>query len=187
MFGAILVLQLKDNSDSETLTLVEKLMDTRLVSSVEFSPVTGKSFPAFRYPIILNRQERGVIVHPALLIDEVPSSEEELQEAGKKYGHSLVELWQKDLPISGDFAIEVLKATGWGIGRLEENEKGDLNFSLHDPVFGVDSELKERTVFLVGFIGGVLESALKRTLELSNYRFDGKSNALVVKFTKVPD
>jgi hypothetical protein len=190
MFGAVLVLQLRDDSDSETLTLVERLMDTRLVSSVEFAPLSGKSFPSFRFPIIVSQEERGVIVQPASFVDSILATNGttmNLLDAGKKYGHSVVKgLKNESNPLlDAGIIIQLLKATGWGIGKFEENEKGNVTFILRDPVFGIDSEQEVRTEFIVGLLRGVIEEVLSAELQVISYRFDGKSNSLVVKLSKL--
>lgn len=190
LFGAVLVLELKDSSDLETLTLVERLMDTRLVSTVEFAPLNRGAFTSFRFPIILDHEERGVIVEPASLVDDIIASGGptlKLKDAGRKYGHSLSKILKKDSNSRLDSAavIQMLKATGWGAGKFEEGENDNATFILHDPVFGIASELERRTEFVVGLLQGTMEDALGRSLQVSSYRFDGKSNSLVVKFSKL--
>jgi len=187
VFGASLILQLEKNSDSETLSLVEKLMDTRTVSSVEFAPLKGKSFANFRFPIVVLSGERGVIIQPEVLVDSVQEAGKlsaiAVLESGRKYGHSFASHLRRK---SGkeDVVIQVLRATGWGTGKYEENEKGEIIFVLKDPAIGVDAELEDKSRFLVGLIQGMLEEILGYQMRVLNDRFDGKTNSLIVKLVK---
>ncbi len=190
-FAATLVLELKNNSDSETLTLVEKLMDTKVVSSVEFSPLKGRKFASFRFPIVILPGERGVIVQPQLLMNglaEDAKQEEAITilEGGRSYGHSFAKLLheRKTGERDTDIMIQSLKVTGWGIGECKENEKGDITFIMKDPVFGLDSEHDSESRFLVGMIQGMIEEIFSRPMSLQGDRFDGKTNSLVIKLTK---
>jgi acetolactate synthase regulatory subunit len=189
-FGATLVLELKNNSDSEILNLVEKLMDTRIVSSIEFAPLEGRPFASFRFPIFILPGERGVVIQPELLVDSLPIAAQNnaafLQESGKIYGHSLAKRIRNIEPSNRklDMVIQTLKATGWGIGKCEENEKGDLTFILGDPAFGINSELENRTNYLVGMLQGLIEEILDHSFDVDSERFDGKTNSLVVRMSK---
>ena len=187
VFGATLVLELrKKSSDSDMFALVEKLMDTRLVSSVEFAPLEGKAFTNFRFPIVILPEERGVIVQPQILIDclvavfhgNVASS----LEAGRRYGSLLASHFSSQKTVGT--AIQALKATGWGIGKYEENEKGKITFALSDPVIGIESELESRSRFLVGMIQGMLENICGYPMILLGDGFDGKTNSLIVRLAK---
>lgn len=190
-FGLTLIMELKKNStDSDTLTLVEKLMDTRIVSSVEFAPLAGKAFQSFRFPIMIFPQERGVIVEPELLIEGLEEGGsvlgESLLQGGREYGHSLARgLRNQELEEKGPEAIvQFLKATGWGLGNYEENEVGQVTFTVSDPVLGADSELKGRNKFLVGMTHGMFEGMDGIEYSLASYRFDGKTNSLLIKLIK---
>jgi acetolactate synthase regulatory subunit len=186
-FGASLILQLEKNSDSETLSLVEKLMDTRTVSSVEFAPLKGKFFANFRFPIVVLPGERGVIIQPEALVESVQEagqlSAAAVLETGRKYGHSFA---SQSRGKSGkeDIVIQVLRATGWGTGKYEENEMGEVIFVLKDPAIGVDTEFEDKSRFIVGLIQGMLEEILGCQMRVLNDRFDGKTNSLVVKLIK---
>jgi len=189
-FGAILVLELKKNSDSETMTLVEKLMDTRVVSSIEFSSLEGRSFTNFRFPIAILPGERGVIIQPEYLVDYLQFTFQgkgiPILDCGRNYGRLLADnLRKKKISDSGsDLVVQMIKATGWGIGKYEENEKGQIIFILKDPAFGIDSESKYRIDFLAGMIQGMIEGILNCSMCLLGSRFDGKTNALVVKLSR---
>lgn len=192
-FGVTLVLELKKNgTDSDTLSLVEKLMNTKIVSSVEFSPLAGRAFQSFRFPIIVFTQERGVFVEPELLIEELEETAsglpESLLQAGRKYGNAVARQL-KNLELdskASESIVQFLKATGWGLGNYTENEVGQITFTLSDPVFGVDSELNGKNKFLVGIIRGMFEGMAGVEYSLASDRFDGKTNSLVIKLTK-PD
>jgi hypothetical protein len=189
-FGATLVLELKNSSDSQTLTLVEKLMDTRIVSSIEFAPLEGRSFNIFRFPIVILPEERGVIVQPELLIDGIQNAIEEqsksILEAGRNYGRALASRLHQSNGTEKSLGIivQTLKATGWGIGKFEENENGEVLFTLGDPAFGINSEMKMRSRFLVGMIQGMVEGVHGCNMRLLSDRFDGKSNSVVVRLSK---
>lgn len=185
-FGAIMILKLKENSDSDTLTLVEKLMETRLVSSVEFAPLQGKSYPTFRYPILMYHGERGVIVQPTLLVDSFRTgSKKAIFEAGKEYGRSFTRALSRNRPRDSSLVIQALKITGWGIGKFEEDETGEVTFTLRDPVFGLESEFEDRNKFIVGMLHGIAEETFQVAFAQVTYRFDGKSNSLIVKLKKL--
>jgi acetolactate synthase regulatory subunit len=189
-FGITLILQLEKNSDSETLLLVEKLMETKMVSSVEFAPLKGKAFANFRFPIVLLPRTRGVIVLAEALAESIQGaaelSDSALQEAGIRYGHSFAKqsFEEKILAKREDLLIQILRATGWGTGKLEENEKREITFVLKDPVIGVDSEMVGKSRFLVGMLQGMLAEALDFPLQLLHDRFDGKTNSLVLKLAR---
>jgi len=187
-FAATLILELRKNStDSETLTIVEKLMDTRIISSVEFSPLAA--FQTFRYPTLIMPDERGVIVQPDLLVEALEDAglADSLLQAGREYGRYLaLRLKTKELDGKGSEAIiQLLKATGWGLGNYEENEAGQIVFSLSDPVFGVNSELNNRSKFLVGLIYGLIEEMTGAEYSLVSNRFDGKTNSIVIRLTRL--
>ena len=80
-----------------------------------------------------------------------------------------------------ELLIQILRATGWGTGKFEENEKGEITFVLKEPVIGVDSELEGKSRFLVGMLQGMLEETLGGPLQLLHDRFDGKTNSLVLE------
>ncbi|HYB03886.1 MAG TPA: hypothetical protein VED17_05465 [Nitrososphaerales archaeon] len=187
VFGTTLILQLEKNSDSETLVLVEKLMETKMVSSIEFAPLKGKAFANFRFPIIMLPGTRGVIVLAEALAESIQGaaglSNSVVQEAGIRYGHSFAKqsLEEEKAVKREETLVQILRATGWGTGKLEENEKGEITFVIKDPVIGVDSELEGKSRFLVGMLQGMLEEALGRRLQLLQDRFDGKTNSLVLK------
>ncbi len=189
-FGVTLVLELKRNTDSETLTLVEKLMDTKVVTSIEFAPLEGRPFNNFRYPIAILPDKRGVVIQPELLVDGFQSAFQSqklgISDGGRNYGRSLVdELRRQKISDRGyEVIVEILKATGWGIGKYEEDEKGRVTFTLKDPAFGIESELEGRTEFLVGMIRGMVERIQGYQMELEGSRFDGKTNSLIVKLSR---
>jgi hypothetical protein len=189
-FGTTLILQLEKNSDSETLVLVEKLMETKMVSSVEFAPLKGKAFANFRFPIVLLPEKRGVIVLAEALAESIQGaaelSDSALQDAGIRYGHSFAKLSleEKKSAKREEMVIQILRATGWGIGKFEENEKGEITFVLKDPVIGMDSELEGKSRFLVGMLQGMLEEVVGPPLQLLHDRFDGKTNSLVLKLAR---
>lgn len=189
-FGAVLVIELKKNSDSETLSIVEKLMDTKVVSTIEFAPVDGKFFMSFRFPIKILPQDRGVVVQPDLLIDGFLSADQRdapsIFEAGRTYGRSFASRLKSTAKSERklDVVNQTLKATGWGVGNYEENERGEITFTLSDPVFGIESEMERRSRFLVGLIQGMIEETIDCSLELLGDRFDGKINALVVRMKR---
>lgn len=190
-FAALLVLGLKDNSDSETLGLVEKLMDTRIVSSVEFSPLKGRAFTSFRYPLLLWSQARGVMVQPGSLLialtDTSSLGSKALRQAGRRYGHSTIHeaKAEKRWKLGLDFVSQIMKATGWGICKIEENERREFTVNLQDPAFAIDSEREGD--FVAGLLQGMMEEISDRTLKQDSQRFDGKANSLVVRLSTVKE
>ena len=56
-----MLLELK-NSRQDMVGLVEKVMETKVVTSVEFSPLEGKLFSNFHFPIFLFPDKRGIIL-----------------------------------------------------------------------------------------------------------------------------
>jgi hypothetical protein len=190
IFRATLILQLENDSDSETLTLVEKLMETKMVSRIEFAPLKEKAFGNFRFPIILLPGKRGVVIQPTSLARGLQEtshlSDSDLQQAGLAYGRAFagLVLTVKKSGRAEEIVLQVLRATGWGTGKLEENEKGQITFILKDPAIGIESEGDGASKFLLGMIQGMLEETFSSSLHLLQDRFDGKTNSLVLRLAK---
>jgi len=183
-FGATIQLEIK-NSSQDMVSLVGKVMETKVVSSVEFSPLEGKLFSNFHFPIFLFPNKRGIIL-PA---DELIIFENELRsklgseadsvifEGGRSYGSNLISQFVTDKDREKEAfekAVEILKATGWGIGKFEAEETGIVNFSLSDPP--IDPEIKSR--FLSGIVQGILEKVFGQDMKILADNFDAQKNSL---------
>ncbi len=189
-FGATLTLQLEKESDSETLTLVEKLMETKMVSTIEFAPLKGKAFGTFRFPVILMPGDRGVVVQATSLSksfrETANLSDRMIQDVGISYGRTFARqaLSKKKSVKQDEIVLQILRASGWGTGKLEENAKGEITFILKDPVIGLESEGDGDSRFLIGMIQGMLEEAFSCAFRLLQDRFDGKTNSLVLRLLR---
>jgi len=185
-FGITMVLELK-NSSQDIVGLVEKVMETKVVTSVEFSRLEGKMFSRFHFPIFLFPDKRGVI----LLAEELNIFENNLNnklgsdagsvifEEGRRYGSNLISQYpdgnsRKKKAL--EHAVEIMKATGWGIAKCDADETGTVKFSLSDPP--IDPKIKTKSRFLAGMVQGILEKISGDNMRVIEDHFDTQKNSL---------
>ena len=191
-FETTMLLELK-NSNQEIVGVVEKVMETKVVTSIEFSPMEGKLFSNFHFPIFLFPNKRGIF----LLAEELTSFEEDLAgklgseagsivfEEGRKYGSNLVSQFPSNKFRKAEAlenALGIMKATGWGIGKCETDEKGIVKFSLIDPPSS--PEIETKSSFLIGMIQGILEKTFGQNMYILENRFDAQRNSLNLAMAK---
>jgi predicted hydrocarbon binding protein len=177
--------------------LVEKVMETKVVTSIEFSRLEGKMFSNFHFPIFLFPNKRGIIL-PAeelnILEDDLKSklgseASSVIFEWGRRYGSNLVNQFPEDdvrKKEALEHAIEIMKATGWGIGKCETDEKGIVKFSLSDPTIDSETRIKDR--FLAGMVQGIVEMMTGQNMKIIEDHFDAQKNSLnftLVKSTRI--
>ena len=185
IFGTTMVLELK-NSSQDMVGLVEKVMETKVVTSIEFSRLEGKMFSNFHFPIFLFPNKRGII----LLAEELNILENDLKcklgseassvifEWGRRYGSNLVSQFpesdvRKEEAL--EYAVEIIRATGWGIGKCETDEKRIVKFSLSDPP--IDSKLRTSR-FPAGMVQGIVEKITRQNMQIIEDHFDAQKNSL---------
>ncbi|MDA4130567.1 MAG: hypothetical protein OK457_07330, partial [Thaumarchaeota archaeon] len=79
-----------------------------------------------------------------------------------------------------DAVLEITRAIGWGVSKLEEQENSEVVFSLsHPPSAGAES-----SNFLLGVVLGLTECILERKLQVSETRYDKSKNLLTVRMRR---
>jgi predicted hydrocarbon binding protein len=153
----------------------------------------GKMFSNFHFPIFLFPNKRGVI----LLAEELTILENNLSsrlgsetdsiifEVGRRYGIYLMSQFPNNNLRKKEAlgnAVEIMKATGWGIGKCETDETGIYGFSLIDPP--IDPNIKTKSKFLAGMVQGILEKVSGQDLQIIEDSFDAQKNSLNFKLVK---
>ena len=185
-FSALLMVQ-SQKSDAEMFGLVEKIMRTHLVDSIEFSPREKRIFSHFRFPLELTFGQRGVLITPnsLLLLERSYEKSSEAPAAyffdgGRSFGSELVSFCPKKSLFDSETeyieaVLEVTQAAGWGICTRQILEGNENVFTMSEPPSGSDSS------FVVGMLVGIAESALKKRVGALTTHFDKPKNVLSVK------
>lgn len=106
-------------------------------------------------------------------------------EEGRRYGSNLVSQFPDNnfrKKEGLENSIEILKATGWGIGKCETDKTGIIKFSLSDP--SINPRIETRSRFLVGMVQGILEKISCQNMRVIEERFDAQKNSLNFTFAK---
>jgi hypothetical protein len=135
-YAATLLLQIK-KSDVDMFNLVAKIMLSRLVTAIEFSPRNNRPFSTYRFPINLVADKRAIL----FTVDAIASLEDNFRKKfgseadstfhnlGKSYGVDLVNHCPKRSGSESetdfvDAVLEITKATGWGLSKWEIRDDG---------------------------------------------------------------
>ncbi|MDA4111004.1 MAG: hypothetical protein OK439_00585 [Thaumarchaeota archaeon] len=193
-FVATLLVHLK-KTDIGMFDLVEKIMESKLVSTVEFSPREKRLFSNYLFPINLVSGKRSILTTADLMIRLESNfrktlgqrSDSIFYEEGRSYGSQLASLYSKKARSESDMEsiqaiLEVTKATGWGLSKCELQEDGSVNYSLIDPPSNGNGNVS--SLFLVGMMRGLMEQALGHGLKVVDQNYDRVKNTLTLKLAK---
>jgi hypothetical protein len=188
-FSATFLVQVS-KSDAEMFALVEKIMRSRLVASIEFSPRNKRIFSQFRFPVNIVRNERVVLLRAETILNlEIKfrnfmgeKSDLLFFDSGRSYGEDLTRLSPKRSEFENDTEylqgiLEVTKATGWGVCTCQQLESAEFLFMLSEPPVEIPSN------FLTGMIIGIAEVVLDRKLRVVSTEFDKSKNLFSLRAT----
>jgi hypothetical protein len=178
-------------SDVEMFAMVEKVMQSRLVKSIEFSPRNKRIFSNYRFPITIGKNERVVLIRAEVIFDlEIQfremfgeKSDSLFYDAGRSYGEDLTRLSPKRSEFESDTEylealLDVTKATGWGVGAATQLENSEMLFFLSEPP---SNRRKTTSSFLLGMLTGIAEVASGSKLKVGATSFDTSKNILTLR------
>ncbi len=185
-FSSLLLIR-SQKSDLDMFELVEKIMQSNLVRSIEFSPRHNRIFSHFRFPLELTRGQSGVVISPSSFLTLERAYQKTAKapgplffEGGRSYGAELVSLCpKKSLFVSEteymEAVLDVTQAAGWGVCKSQELEGNQMLLLLSEAPLGAES------TFIVGMLVGIAEAVLNRKMHVLTTHFDKSKNIVSVK------
>jgi predicted hydrocarbon binding protein len=190
-FSATILVQ-GSKSDAEMFALVEKIMRSRMVTSIEFSPRNKRIFSNFRFPVNIVRNERVVLIRADTILDLETNFRKVLGEksdllffdAGRSYGENLTRVSPKRSEFENDVEylegiFDVTKATGWGVSSYQQLEGAELLFLLSEPPPGIPIN------FMTGMIIGIAEAVFDRKMRVVSTGFDKSKNLFSLRAAQI--
>jgi len=190
-FSATVLLQTA-KSDADMFALVEKIMRSQIVESIEFSPRNKRIFSNYRFPIHLGKNERSVLLRADIIFDLESGFRNVLgeksgllfYEAGKSYGRDLAHLCPKKSEFESvieylDAVLDATKATGWGVSKCEQLTDSEFLFSMSEPPPKISTTKSD---FLIGMLIGIAETVFGRKLKVGESNFDISKAVYSLKF-----